>query len=139
MISKDDNNQEKKDGWRDDVAEFRNWMKIIPTIPEKLFKIASDIPTPALVYDLDAITDTVTALRNDLREIPNIELCLAVKANRCQSVLRHMAKLGLGADITTIQELNAAMAAGLWPIYSTAPGFSVADLKRLATEGVIPD
>ncbi len=49
--------------------------------------------------------DTVTALRNDLRQIPNIELCLAVKANRCQSVLGHMAKLGLGADITTIQEL----------------------------------
>jgi|GEM_PF-1432587 len=139
MLSKDNNNQKIKDGWRDDVTEFRNWMKILPTIPEKLFKIASDIPTPALVYDLDAITDTVTALRNDLRQIPNIDLCLAVKANRCQSVLRHIAKLGLGADITTMQELDVAIAAGLYPIYSTAPGYSVADFKRLATEGVIPD
>ncbi|MDJ1184152.1 alanine racemase [Roseofilum casamattae] len=139
MRSIDDNNQEIKDEWRDDVTEFRNWMEISPMIPETLFEIATDIPTPALVYDLDAIADTVTALRNDLSQIPNSELCLAVKANRCPSVLRHMAKLGLGADIASIQELDAALAAGLRPIYATAPGFSVADLKRLAAEGVIPD
>ncbi len=139
MSAKDNSNQEIKDWWRDDVAEFRNWTNIHLPIPETVLEIAGDIPTPALVYDLDAITNTVTALRNDLRQISNVDLCLAVKANRCPSVLRHMAKLGLGADISTIQELDAAIVAGLSPIYSTAPGFSVADLKRLATEGVISD
>ncbi len=132
-------NQEIKNWWENDLAELRNWMKVLPSIPETLLEIAKELPTPALAYDLDVITNTVTALRNDFRQIPEVDLCFAVKANRCQSVLRHLAKLGLGADIATIQELDAAIAANLSPIYATAPGFSVADLERLAVEGVIPD
>ncbi len=114
-------------------------MKILPPIPEVLFKVTSDIPTPALVYDLEAITHILTELQHDFSKISHVEFCFAVKANRCKAVLRHMAQLGLGADIASVEELDAAIAAGLSPIYATSPAFSVSDLKRLAASGVIPD
>ena len=60
--------------------------------------LLAGLPTPAFVYDLDAITRTVGLLRRDAAVFGDPVLCFAVKANRCPDVLRHLAGLGVGAD-----------------------------------------
>jgi diaminopimelate decarboxylase len=98
-----------------------------------------EVPTPALVYDLDAVTRTVGLLRADTSTLPNVALCFAVKANRCGPVLRHLAALGLGADVASLEEHDLAAGAGLAPIYATGPAFGAPELKAFDDRGVLPD
>jgi diaminopimelate decarboxylase len=97
------------------------------------------LPTPALVYDLDAVTRTVGLLRTDTAALPTVALCFAVKANRCGAVLRHLAALGLGADVASLEEHDLAADAGLAPIYATGPAFGAHELKAFDDRGVVPD
>jgi diaminopimelate decarboxylase len=106
---------------------------------ERWATIAPDLPTPALVYDLDEVARLVGGLRADLRPLARVELCFAVKANRNPAVLRRLAGLGLGADVATLPELDAAAAAGLSPVYATSPALGAAELKAFDERGVIPD
>lgn len=96
---------------------------IVPTRARAtLLKVAQDLPTPALIYDLDAVRDTVAALRSDLAPLGDVELLFAVKANRCPGLLKGIAALGLGGNIASLHELRAARKAGLYPLSVTSPG-----------------
>lgn len=100
-----------------------------------LLKFAQDLPTPALIYDLNAIRDTVSALRADLSPFGEVELLFAVKANRCPSLLEAMASLGLGGNIASLCELRAARKAGLYPLSVTSPGLDYGLMDESAEVG----
>jgi diaminopimelate decarboxylase len=101
--------------------------------------LVAGLPTPAFVYDLDAIARTVGLLRRDAAVFGDPILCFAVKANRCPDVLRQLAALGVGADVASLPELEAATKAGLKPIFATGPAFGPAELRALSDRGVVPD
>lgn len=97
-----------------------------------VLRAAARVPSPAVVYDLDLVTEAVAALRADLGDVPEVTVLFAVKANRYPPVLRHLATLGVGADVAGLREYEAAVEAGMTPITATSPGFDAAALRRLS-------
>ncbi len=84
--------------------------------------LAERFGTPAYVYDLDVVTRQVEELRTALPE--RFDLAYAVKANPNLAVLRHLAAMGLGADVASGGELRHAVRAGFEPmrVVMTGPG-----------------
>ena len=72
--------------------------------------IAERYGTPTYVYDLNAVSARVEALR---RAVPVAALRFALKANSNGAVLRHLAGLGVGAEVITEGELARALRAGI--------------------------
>jgi diaminopimelate decarboxylase len=85
------------------------WMEDVP-----LARIAEIHGTPTYVYGADHIRARYETLRDALAARPTT-ICYAVKANSSQAVLRHLARLGAGADIVSGGELRRALAAGMEP------------------------
>lgn len=75
-----------------------------------LHAVAERFGTPVYVYDLGTISARVEGLR---RALPAAGLFYAVKANPCGAVLRHLARLGLGAEVISEGELARALRAGI--------------------------
>ena len=92
--------------------------------------------SPLFVYDLDVLTARVALLREALP--PNGELAFAVKANPSLAVLAHLARLGVGADVASGGELEAALLAGIprRRIVFTGPGKTDAELERALRVGI---
>lgn len=101
--------------------------------PENL---ASLYGTPFFVYDLDVLTARVAALRETLPAIA--DLAFAVKANPSLAVLAHLARLGVGADVASGGELQAAIRAGvpLDRIVFTGPGKTDVELGQALRLGI---
>ncbi len=78
----------------------------------RLADAATRFGTPLYVYDLDIITHQVMRVR---KAFPATDLFFAVKANPCGAVLRHLARLGLGAEVISRGELARALRAGIQP------------------------
>ena len=70
-----------------------------------LEKIATNVGTPAYVYNRAAIENTYRTLDRALAAIPHT-LCYAMKANSNLSVLRVLAKIGSSFDIVSGGELD---------------------------------
>ena len=94
--------------------------------------------TPLYVYDLDVVARQVTALRSVLPA--SFDLAYAVKANPNLSVMRHLASLGLGADVASGGELRHALRAGFAAdrIVFTGPGKRDEELAAAVDAGVRP-
>ena len=115
-------------------------MTIVPTAPgAAVLRAAERTPTPALLLDLDAVSATVGALRDDLACLGDPVLLFALKANRFPPLLRHLAGLGVGADAASPAEWRAARDAGMSPVSVTGPGLTGADLASMAREGALVD
>ena len=101
--------------------------------PEEL---AARYGTPFYVYDLDVVTRQVDALRAILPA--RFEVAYAVKANPSLGVVAHLARLGLGADVTSAGELATALRAGVRAdrIVMTGPGKRDIELHAAVTAGV---
>jgi diaminopimelate decarboxylase len=98
---------------------------IAPSGPRAdLLRVAADLRAPALIYDLDAVAETLAILREDLSPFGEVRLLFAIKANRCSSLLDGMATLGLGGNVASSAELRAALTAGLTPLSVTSPALS---------------
>ena len=78
--------------------------------------------SPLYVYDLTVIDRQVAALQSILP--PVADLAYAVKANPALSIVAHLGRLGLGADVASAGELATAIRAGIEPgrIVMTGPG-----------------
>jgi diaminopimelate decarboxylase len=102
-------------------------------VPEDLARLYG---TPFYVYDLDVITERVAALRSALPF--GVEVAYAVKANPSPAVLRHLARLGIGADVASGGELEAAIRAGFdaRKIVFTGPGKTDAEIGRAVRLGI---
>jgi diaminopimelate decarboxylase len=101
--------------------------------PEEL---ARRFGTPLYAYDLDVVERQVEALRAALPAA--IELAYAIKANPSLAVVAAMARLGLGADVASGGELEAAQRAGIVAssIVVTGPGKRDDELAGAVQAGV---
>jgi diaminopimelate decarboxylase len=92
--------------------------------------------TPLYAYDLDVVTRQVAGLRSVLPA--SFDLAYAVKANPNLAVLRHLAGLGLGADVASGGELRHALRAGFAGdrIVFTGPGKRDDELTAAVDAGV---
>ncbi len=108
-------------------------IELSPSLAEEL---AATYGTPLYVYDLDVVSQRVQALRSALPE--RFDLAFAVKANPSLAVLAHLAGLGVGADVASGGELEAALRAGIpsQRIVFTGPGKRDAELARAAVAGL---
>ncbi|HTQ44698.1 MAG TPA: diaminopimelate decarboxylase [Polyangiaceae bacterium] len=79
-----------------------------------LASLASELGTPAYVYDLDAIAGEARALEAGFEKQPHL-VCYAVKANTAGPVVRALAAEGCGADVVSGPELAVALACGVPP------------------------
>jgi diaminopimelate decarboxylase len=73
--------------------------------------IAAEVGTPTYVYGTAHIEQRYRGLVAALAGRPTL-ICYAVKANSNQAVMRTLARLGAGADIVSVGELERALAAG---------------------------
>lgn len=87
------------------------------------------------MYDLDAIEARVAMLR---QRLPEASLRFALKANSNGDVLRHLAQLGVGAEVITLGELARAARAGIAAkdIILGGPGQSAEMIAAGASAGV---
>ncbi len=104
-----------------------------------LEELAADVAahgTPVyLVYER-IVADRAAALSRALG--PRFELLFATKANPLPALLSRMRALGLGFDVASGGELDAALAAGADParVELTGPGKSDTELARAVAAGV---
>jgi diaminopimelate decarboxylase len=77
-------------------------------------ELARRFGTPLYVYDTQWIRERVTAFQEAFGEVDHL-LAYSVKANGNLAVLRVLAGLGCGADITSGGELFRALTAGIAP------------------------
>jgi diaminopimelate decarboxylase len=76
--------------------------------------LASELGTPAYVYDLDAMGAAARALEEGFDEQRHL-VCYAVKANTAGPVVRALSAAGCGADVVSGAELAVALACGVTP------------------------
>jgi diaminopimelate decarboxylase len=99
-------------------------------------ELAERFGTPFFAYDLDVVARQVTALRDVLP--PAFDLAYAVKANPSLAIIRHLGRLGLGADVASGGELGHVRRAGIAPdrIVFTGPGKRDVELAAAVEAGV---
>jgi diaminopimelate decarboxylase len=73
---------------------------------------ARAIPTPAYVYDVDAIVGELVDLKKGFGEGDHL-VCYAVKANSAGRILRRLGEAGAGCDVVSGGELSLCLAAGI--------------------------
>lgn len=76
--------------------------------------LAQKYQTPYYVYDFDHITQQYNSLKTAFKARKSL-LAYAVKANSNLSVIKHLAKLGAGADCVSIGEVKRALKVGITP------------------------
>jgi diaminopimelate decarboxylase len=88
------------------------------------------------VYDLDVVAARVAMLRRALPD--SVEVAYAVKANPSPALLRHLAAMGLGADIASGGELATVTRAGfrLDRVVMTGPGKTDAEIAAAIRAGI---
>jgi diaminopimelate decarboxylase len=98
--------------------------------------IAASHGTPVFVYDLEVVRRQVLSLREQLPA--SFDLAYAVKANPALGVVGWLASLGLGADVASGGELQAALRAGVPPgrIVFTGPGKRDEELHAAVAAGL---
>jgi diaminopimelate decarboxylase len=99
--------------------------------------IAEAVGTPTHVYGARFIAGQYARLVGAVRHRPT-SICYAVKANGSLAILRHLARLGAGADIVSGGELQRALAAGIEPgkIVFSGVGKTDAELDLAIAVGV---
>ncbi|MEV4577356.1 hypothetical protein AB0K16_29355 [Nonomuraea jabiensis] len=105
----------------------------------RLFEAAAEVETPALIYDLQGIADTVRRMREDISVVPGAGLNIALKACHTPEILAHLAAMDVGADVASVGELDLAERAGFHEISATGPAFSAAHFARFVDSGVVVD
>lgn len=102
----------------------------------RVVAVASEHGTPAYVHDLDEVARRIGALRRALPD--RVDLAYAVKANPAIAVIGVAAAEGLGADVMSLGELEAAVRAGIEParIVYTGPGKRDPELAEAVERGI---
>ncbi|HEX2732437.1 MAG TPA: diaminopimelate decarboxylase [Polyangiaceae bacterium] len=103
-------------------------------VPLASFLEQHKIPTPAFIYDLNAIGNTagelVEALNsggNSPRAVSGNLVAYAMKANSAGTILRTVAQAGAGADVVSGAELQLALAVGIKPNQIVMSGVAKTD------------
>ena len=80
-----------------------------------LQKIAREVGSPVYVYSRATLERHAKSFRDGLSALDNPHIAFAVKSNPNVSVLRVLARMGYGADVVSLGELERALAAGMKP------------------------
>jgi hypothetical protein len=98
--------------------------------------LAARFHTPLYVYDLDAVAERARILRAALPT--RFDIAYAVKANPSLAVIARLAAEGIGADVPSEGELEAARRAGVpsGSVVVTGPGKSDALIGSAVSPGV---
>jgi len=94
-------------------------------------ELAAKVGTPFYVYSAATLRRHVRVMQEAFEGIPML-LAYAMKANSNQAVLTLMARLGVGADVVSLGELERAIAAGIpaSKIVFSGVGKTVAEMRR---------
>jgi 3-hydroxy-D-aspartate aldolase len=91
----------------------------------------SDVPTPALLVDIDNLDRNIAVMRNGAREM-GVALRPHAKAHKCIEIAQRIAAAGaIGVSCATISEAEAMALGGLTGILITGPLNSTDALDRL--------
>lgn len=113
---------------------------LISPPPPALLRCAAEVETPALIYDIPGVYQTIRRLQGDIEDVvPDSRLNIALKACHTPAVLARFAAWGLGCDVASVGELELALATGFTEISVTGPAFSTEDFARFRAAGVVPD
>lgn len=101
-------------------------------------EIARTYGAPVYVYDAEVISAQYARLKNAFKQVPNLKLHYAVKANSNLSILKLMHRLGAGLDTVSIEEVRLGILAGVAPedIIYTPNGVSIEELEAARELGV---
>jgi diaminopimelate decarboxylase len=86
----------------------------------------ASVGTPAYVYDLDGLTEAAHALESSFGGARHL-VAYAVKANTAGSVLRALAREGVGADVVSGGELEVVLGVGIPASRTVMSGVAKAD------------
>ncbi len=75
-------------------------------------ELASKYGTPLYVYSENTIRNNYSSLAKNISAIDDTMICYAVKANGLLAILKLMAELGSGFDVTSAGELQRVLKAG---------------------------
>ena len=93
--------------------------------------------TPLYVYDLDLLKRVYTELRQGLT--PHVEIFYSVKANPALGICGVFHRLGTGAEIASLGELETVLKAGFSPdeIVYAGPGKTARELEAAVEAGIL--
>ena len=94
------------------------------SFPLKRFE---DVRTPFYYYDLDLLDRTLAEVKAQAGKTPEFRVHYAVKANFNDTILRKIARAGLGADCVSGGEIDAAVKAGFDPSLIVFAGVGKSD------------
>ncbi len=77
-------------------------------------KLVKKFGTPLYVYSQKELESNFNSYKEAFKSVDSI-ICYAMKANSNHNILKHLAKLGAGADIVSGGELYRALKAGIKP------------------------
>jgi len=94
-------------------------------------ELAAKVGTPFYIYSAATLRRHVRVMQEAFEGIPTL-LAYAMKANSNQAVLTLMARLGVGADVVSLGELERAIAAGIpaSKIVFSGVGKTVGEMRR---------
>ncbi|MEP4199143.1 MAG: type III PLP-dependent enzyme [Aliishimia sp.] len=100
-----------------------------------LSEVADRVGTPAYVYDAKALRNRVAQLRT---ELPGVDFFYSLKANPNVTIVGLVTEQGMGAEVCSLFEIEASIAAGVAPekIIFVGPAKSEAELTRAMTLGI---
>lgn len=104
--------------------------------PELLAELADRFGSPLYVYDLAAVRQAHAALAASLPS--DAELLYSLKANPHPAVVRTLVERGCGAEVSSVGELDVALAVGADPgraLY-TGPGKTIEEIDAAMAAGV---
>ncbi len=88
--------------------------------------VTASVGTPAYVYDLDGLAEAARALEASFGGARHL-VAYAVKANTAGSILRALAREGVGADVVSGGELEVVLGSGISPSRVVMSGVAKAD------------
>lgn len=121
------------------IEQMKNIEALYSQPHESLFKLASEVKTPAIIYDYQGMKDVVSRIQDDLTLVENAKLNIAVKATHTPHLLELYASWGLGCDVASVGEYHLAKKAGFKEITTTSPAYKKEDMEEFHREGITID
>ena len=103
-------------------------------IDNGFLKTIGGLDTPCYIYNLNIIEDIIHKIRLSLKDIDNIKLHFAVKANRNIEILKFINDKVDGFDVATIYEAQILNNMGINNYTLNGPGFTSKDIKSIYEE-----
>ncbi len=100
-----------------------------------VFSVAKRFGTPLYLYNADIVLDRLKRVRE---AFPDFSIWYSVKSNPNPALLSFLAKLGVGASVTSMNDLELTVSAGFAPrrVAFGGPGKSLTELEQATSTGV---